>query len=176
MVEGRLNVIKAILFDLGDTLVTEESVGDKHTPDVELEKVPYADEVLQALIGKYKLAVVTNTSTSREKDIRLALRKIGLEGYFDSIITSVDVGHEKPDEEIFREVLERLQVKPTEAVMIGNRIKTDILGANKLGITSIYFRWNDRYLEEITSQLEKPAYTISSLKELLQILPSLDTR
>jgi HAD superfamily hydrolase (TIGR01662 family) len=169
-------VIKAILFDLGDTLITEESVGDKHTSDVNLEKVPYADEVLQALRGKYKLAVVTNTSTSKEKDIRLALRKIGLEGYFDSIVTSVDVGHQKPDEEIFRKALERLRVKANETVMIGNRIKTDILGANKLGITSVYFKWNDRYLEDITSPLEKPAYTISSLKELLQILPSLEAR
>ena len=167
-------MIKAILFDLGDTLVSEESVGDEHMPNAELEKVPHADAVLKRLRGKYKLAVVTNTSTSNENDIKLVLRKVGLEDYFDAVVTSVDVGHEKPDREIFCEVLARLRVKPTEAVMIGNRIKTDILGANRLGIVSVLFKWNDRYPEEISSPLEKPTYTIGSLERLPQILSDLE--
>lgn len=167
-------MIKAILFDLGDTLVAEESVGDEHMPNAELEKVPYTDEVLKRLKEKYKLAVVTNTSTSKEDDIRLALRKVGLEDYFDAVVTSVDIGHEKPDREIFCEALARLQVKPTEAVMIGNRIKTDVLGANRLGIVSVLFKWNERYREEISSPFEKPTYTIGSLEQLSEILSDLE--
>jgi putative hydrolase of the HAD superfamily len=166
-------MIKAILFDLGDTLVAEESVGDEHMPNAELEKVPHTDQVLKGLRGKYKLAVVTNTSTSKEENIRLALRKVGLEDYFDAVVTSVDIGHEKPDREIFCEALARLRVKPTEAVMIGNRIKTDILGANRLGMVSVLFKWNDRYPEEISSPLEKPTYTIGTLERLPEILSDL---
>jgi putative hydrolase of the HAD superfamily len=173
-VEGWLHLIRAILFDLGDTLITEESVGDKHTPNAKLEKVPFVDEVLQELKRKYKLAVVTNTSVSKENDIKKALQTIGLAGYFDAIVTSVDVGHEKPDERIFRVALKRLRVKPAETVMVGNRIKTDILGANKVGIKTIHFKWNDRYPEKIESSLEKPGYTIRSIKELLDVLPSLE--
>nr|MDO8099102.1 HAD family hydrolase [Candidatus Njordarchaeota archaeon] len=166
-------MIKAILFDLGDTLITEESVGDKHTPDAELEKVPFVDEVLEELRGKYKLAVVTNTSVSKEEDIRKALRTVKLVEYFDAVVTSVDVGHEKPDERIFRVALKRLGVKPAEVVMVGNRIKTDILGANRLGIKTVYFKWNNRYPEEIESTVEKPNCTINSIKELLEVLPCL---
>jgi putative hydrolase of the HAD superfamily len=163
-------LIKAILFDLGDTLVKEESVGDEHMPKAKLEKVPHVDKVLGELQREYRLAVVTNTSTSKEKDIRLALRKIGIEHYFDAIVTSVDIGHEKPDQEIFCEALRRLRVKPEESLMIGNRIKTDILGANKVGIVSVLFRWNNRYPEEITSPLEKPSYVVNSLDQLPLIL------
>jgi len=169
-------VIKAILFDLGDTLITEESVGDKHTSEVELEKVPFVDEVLQKLRGKYKLAVVTNTGVSKEEDIRKALRTVGLAEYFDAIVTSVDVGHEKPDERIFRVALKKLGVKPGEAVMVGNRIRTDVLGANKVGMKTIYFNWNDRYPEKVESPLEKPNYTINSIKDLLDALPSLERK
>ena len=165
-----LKLIKAILFDLGDTLITEESVGDGHTPDGKLEKVPHVNDVLRGLKEKYKLAVVTNTSTSRERDIRFALRRIGIEHYFDAVVTSVDVGHEKPDQEIFCEALKRLGVRPEESVMIGNRIKTDVLGANKLGIISVLFRWNNRYPEDISSPLEKPTYIISSMSQLPLIL------
>lgn len=163
-------MIRAILFDLGDTLITEESVGDEHTPNAKLEKVPQIDEVLKDLKRRYKLAVVTNTSTSREKDIRLALRGIGIEHYFDAVVTSVDIGHEKPDQEIFCEVLRRLRVRPEESVMVGNRIKTDVLGANKLGIVSILFKWNNRYEEQITSSLEKPSHIIRSMSQLPLIL------
>jgi putative hydrolase of the HAD superfamily len=166
--------MKAVLFDLGDTLIVEESVGDKHTAEAELQKVPFAERVLKELRGKYKLGVVTNTTTSKEMDIRMALRRIGLEQYFDVVITSVDVGREKPDERIFIVALRKLGVKPSEVVMVGNRIKTDVLGANGLGMTTVYFKWNDRYNEEVTSPLEKPTYTISSLRQLPQILIELE--
>ncbi|WXG43704.1 MAG: HAD family hydrolase [Promethearchaeati archaeon SRVP18_Atabeyarchaeia-1] len=167
-------MIKAILFDLGDTLITEESVGDKHTAEAEPQKVSHVEEVLRQLRGKYKLGVVTNTTTSKEADIRLALRKIGLEEYFDTVVTSVDVGRDKPDQKIFTVALKRLHVRPSEAVMVGNRIKTDVLGANKLGVISVYFKWNDRYKEEVTSSLESPNYTIVSLRQLPSIIGEIE--
>jgi HAD superfamily hydrolase (TIGR01662 family) len=169
-------MIRAILFDLGDTIVKEEGVTDEEMTRRKLEKVPYIEDVLKQLKGKYKLVVVTNTSTSNEDRIRLALRIMGLEDYFDAVVTSVDVGHEKPDEEIFCEALKRIQVKPEEAVMVGNRIKTDVLGANKLGITSVYFKWNDRYPEEVDSPQEKPKYTINSLRQLPKTVLALEKR
>ena len=163
-------MIKAILFDLGDTIIKEEGVTDEQITRTKLEKVPYIDEVLQQLKGKYKLAVVTNTSTSKEERIRLALRIMGLEDYFDAVVTSVDIGHEKPEEEIYCEALKRIRVKPIDAVMVGNRIKTDVLGANKLGIISVQLKWNNRYPEEVASPLEQPDYIINSLRQLPGIL------
>lgn len=168
-----MNVIKAVFFDLGDTLVVEESVGGKHLWEVELQKVPYVDEVLTELKNRYKLGIITNTVTSREEQVRMGLRRIGMEHFFDVIVTSVDAGYEKPDERIFLITLKKLNVKASEAVMVGNRIAKDVLGANKLGIKSFLYKWNDRYDEKITSSLEKPDYTISSLKEILSILSNI---
>jgi putative hydrolase of the HAD superfamily len=164
-------LIKAVFFDLGDTLVAEESVGGKSLVEATLEKLPYLDEVLTELKRRgYKLGIITNTVTSREEHVRMALRKIDVEKYFDVIVTSVDAGFDKPDERIFLTALKALNVKPEEAVMVGNRISTDILGGNRIGMKTILYKWNERYLDIIQSPQEEPTRIISSLKELPETL------
>jgi putative hydrolase of the HAD superfamily len=164
-------LIKAVFFDLGDTLVAEESVGGKSLWEATLEKLPYLDEVLTELKRRdYKLGVITNTVTSREEHVRLALRKIDVEKYFDVIVTSVDVAFNKPDERIFKIALKALNVEPDESVMVGNRISADIIGGNRIGMKTILYKWNERYLDIIQSPQEEPTRTITSLKELPKIL------
>jgi putative hydrolase of the HAD superfamily len=164
-------MIRAIFFDLGDTLVVEEDVVDKHLWEVTLKKLPDLDEVLTELKKKgYKLGIITNTVTSTEEHVRQALRKIDVEKYFDVIATSVDIGHEKPDERIFMTAMRKLKVKPAEAVMVGNRISADIAGGNRMGMKTILFRWNRRYPEKMTSPEEQPTCTIRSLRELPIVL------
>jgi len=164
-------LIRAVLFDLGDTLIAEEAAGGKHLWEVKLTKLPYLDEVLAELKRKgFKLGIITNTVTSREEHVRVALRKIDVEKYFDYIITSVDAGHEKPDERIFMTALRALRTKPYEAVMVGNRISSDIVGGNRMGMITILFKWNKRYNERVTSQEEQPTRTIRSLRELPRVL------
>jgi len=164
-------LIRAVIFDLGDTLVAEESATGKHLWEVTLKKLPYLDEVLTELKRRgYKLGVLTNTVTSREEHVRMALRKIDIEKYFDVILTSVDVGSNKPDERIFQATLKAVNVKPEEAVMVGNRISSDIVGGNRIGMKTILYKWNERYLNEITTPEEQPTRTINSLKELPLVL------
>jgi len=164
-------LIRVVFFDLGDTLVAEESAMGAHLWETTLTKLPHLDEVLTELKRKgFKLGIITNTVTSREEHVRMALRKIDIEKYFDIIITSVDVGHEKPDERIFLTALRKLRIKPKDAVMVGNRISADIVGGNRMGMKTILFRWNKRYPERITSPEEQPTRTIRSLQELPFVL------
>lgn len=168
-------MIKGILFDLGDTIVKEKDEGPSHLPEQELEKVEYIEELLKSLRGKYKLAVVTNTFTSGEKEVRDALKRMGLEHYFQAIITSVDVGHNKPDKGIFEVALRALKLEPGEVIMIGDRIDADIFGANRIGIKTILHRWNERYPEKMSSSLHQPTFRVQSLKEVPNILQSLNS-
>jgi len=164
-------LIRAVFFDLGDTLVAEEDIGSKHLWEVTLKKLPHFDEVLTELKRKgFKVSIITNTVSSREEHVRAALRKIDAEKYFNAIVTSVDVGHDKPDERIFLTALRKVRVKPEEAVMVGNRVSTDIVGGNRTGMKTILFRWNKRYPEKITSPEEQPTRTIKSLVELPPML------
>lgn len=154
------NLIKAIIFDLGNTLIREESP--------KYEKMPRATEVLTKLRKKYKLAIISNVppTTSAER-IHEILRGAGLLDYFDEIIVSSEVGYNKPAEQIFTIALEKLNVKPEEAIMVGNIISTDIFGGNRIGMKTVLLQENQEYQR---SSEEKPTYTIQSLEELLKLI------
>lgn len=165
-------MIRAVFFDLGDTLIVEESMPGKHLWEATtLQKLPHLDEVLAELKHRgYKLGIITNTVTSREEHVRIALRKIDCEKYFDIVVTSVDVGCNKPDKKIFLTALKTLSVKPREAVMVGNRVSTDIVGGNRIGMKTILLKWNQRYPEKIASPEEQPTHVVKSLKELPKLV------
>ncbi len=155
--------LKGIFFDLGDTLIDEET----------FQPLDGAEEVLEKLKGRYKLAIISNTTTSTTEDIEWIMERLGLLHFFDYVIASKSFGARKPDVSIFNFVLETLSLKPEEVVFVGNKISTDILGANKTGMKSILLKWNSRHLEKPSSTDEKPGFTINSFKELLKIVENL---
>jgi FMN phosphatase YigB (HAD superfamily) len=155
-------VIRGVFFDLGDTLVSEEN----------FEPLPHVHEVLRSLKGRYKLAVICDTEESGDV-VRKVMEKAKILEYFDLVVVSSEVGVTKPNEKIFRVALNNLNLQPDEVVMVGNRISRDIIGGNQLGMKTILIKWNDRYKEEITNELEKPDFTIKALAELIPILNKL---
>ena len=162
-------MIKAVCFDLGDTLVAEETVihnssGQAITANV----VEGALEVLEAIKkAGYKIALIANVDSI---DARNIMGTCGLEDYFDAMVISEELGIEKPAREIFQTALDRLEVKAENAIMVGNRIDADIVGANRIGMKSVWFKWNNRYQETISNEEERPDFVIKSLFELLGIL------
>lgn len=78
--------------------------------------------------------------TDLTADIQLRkLVKLGLGKLPHMLVTSEEVGAEKPDRKMFEAVLEKLDVPADEAVMIGDSAEKDILGAQKVGIHGILF-------------------------------------
>jgi putative hydrolase of the HAD superfamily len=166
-------VLKAVFFDLGDTLIVEQ--GDSHLGETPFDAVPQAKETLIALKQKgVKVGIITNTTSSTEKDVRRTLQQLGLESYVDFIVTSVDAGCEKPDERIFSIALKTAGVKASDAVMVGDRVTKDIVGGNRIGMKTILFKWNQRYPETVTGQEEQPTYTIKGLRELRYVLDEIE--
>lgn len=151
-------MIKAIIFDLGNTLVSEDS-GDAF---------PYAIEVLNELKKKYKLALITNVlHTTTAERVHEILAEAGIPDVFEVVVVSSEVGYAKPSPQIFKIALDGLNVKPEEAVMVGNIISTDVFGANRLGMKTILFQPSDTYQR---SSWEHPDHTIHSIKDLFEIV------
>jgi len=136
----------------------------------EFEGAPHVESVLQEFSQRFKLAVVSNTSTWREREIRNALRGMGLERYFDAVVTSVDVGSPKPEAGIFQEAMRRLGVEAHECMMVGDRTDADILGGNRLGMETVHIDWQPHQEKTTDPELQKPDHTIRSLKELLELI------
>ncbi len=162
-------MIKAICFDLGDTLIAKESVIHNSSGQATTAHVIYGTlEVMTAIRkGGYKVAMIANGDSAGARNI---IKATGLQDYFDAIIISEEVGIEKPCRGIFDAALAKLGVKAENAVMVGNRIDADIVGANRSGMKSVWFRWNTRYSDTIHSSEGKPDFTINSLSEFPGLL------
>jgi len=162
-------MIEAICFDLGDTLIAEESVIHNSCGQAITAKViKGAFEVLESLRKDgYKIAMIANAGSVGARNVIAAC---GLEDYFDTIVISEEVGIEKPAREIFEVALDKLKVKAENTIMVGNRIDTDIVGANRMGMRSVWFKWNNRHEKTVASEEEEPDFVIKSLSELLGIL------
>jgi HAD superfamily hydrolase (TIGR01509 family) len=90
----------------------------------------------------YKIGIISNTSGMIFRRYQENLFDANLENLFDEIIISSEVGQLKPDKGIYEIALKRINVKPTEAIMIDDS-KRNLDGASKLGIHTIYFENNE---------------------------------
>lgn len=119
-------------------------------------------EVLDYLKGKaYPLHLITN---GFERTQHLKITHSGIRSYFDRIVTSESAGSLKPHPAIFTFALEQTGCLPGEALMIGDTLEVDILGAQNAGMNQVYFNPGK------PAQGIQPTYSIRTLSELKQIL------
>jgi putative hydrolase of the HAD superfamily len=134
---------------------------------LERRKAPfvYEDtfEILDKLKGNYHLILITNGSPDLQHT-KLTLTP-ELIPYFDQIVISGDFGKGKPDPSIFEHALERLSLQKEDVIMVGDNLMTDILGANRAGIKSVWINRHQKDRDEVI-----PTYEIQNLGELYTIL------
>jgi putative hydrolase of the HAD superfamily len=132
-------LIKVIFFDLGDTLIVQR-LDDKCPLDqMALELIPGSKFAVEKLASYYRLGIISNTSQSTAGHVSRALATLGIRKYFQAIVTSVDVHARKPSSEIFQAALQDLDVTPSQALMIGNSLEEDIVGAQSAGLKAALF-------------------------------------
>lgn len=84
----------------------------------------------------YMVGVVTN-AIFPGKLMRPHLARLGIAGYIDSLVTSVDVGLGKPHPAPYQRALSDLGLEPHEAIFVGDREETDIAGALAAGMPAV---------------------------------------
>jgi putative hydrolase of the HAD superfamily len=88
--------------------------------------------------GGVTMALVTNGDKSQQ---RRKIERYDLARFFDVILIEGEFGAGKPEETVYRHVLERLGVVATEAWMVGDNLEWDVAGPQRLGLRGI---WVDR--------------------------------
>ena len=148
-----------------------DSIIERHRTERISRLRPYlgVEELLMQVSAKYPLGLVTNGSPAVQ---RFKLERAGLSGFFSAVVTSGDVGFGKPDPKPFLSALESLGVDPDSAVMIGNSWRSDVQGANNLGIASIGF--NQQSLP--SGEGSPPSIEVSSLRQIPEALVALGSR
>jgi putative hydrolase of the HAD superfamily len=136
-------------------------------------KLPFVYEetfkVLNELKKDYRLLLLTNGSP----DLQQTKLEITAElvPYFDQIVISGDYGRGKPDPGIFEHALSLMGLDKNEAIMVGDNLMTDILGANTVGMKSVWINRHDKHRNEVI-----PTYEIVHLEELLPLLDKLNQK
>lgn len=120
--------------------------GETHT------LVPEAKEMLDILRTKgYRLFAASNSFGHLQ---RRRLERAGILPYFEDTYISMDIGYDKPDIRFFQEALRRCGLQPSEVLMIGDSMTTDVLGAQAAGIEALFFdRRSNASLLELIKEL-----------------------
>jgi putative hydrolase of the HAD superfamily len=105
-------------------------------------KLVLFDDVMPALTHLRGLNLVLGLISNVDRDINPICQELGLSAMLGVVVTSQEVGFNKPQPEIFLEALKQAGVKPPEAIYVGDQHQVDVVGANGAGMRGILL---DRY-------------------------------
>jgi putative hydrolase of the HAD superfamily len=114
--------------------------------------------------GGVAMALVTNGDKSQQ---RRKIERYDLARYFDAILIEGEFGAGKPEEIVYRHVLERLGVAARDAWMVGDNIEWDVAAPQRLGLRGV---WIDRWGIGLTAESAVRPHRI--IREFPEILAS----
>ena len=130
---------------------------------------PLANEICEALSEKYTLATAANQPAVTQQ----ILEDAGILRHFKFKEMSGSMKYSKPDIRFFLYILDQIDVKPEEAVMVGDRQDNDIVPARLLGMKTIRWRGGLFKDQEVRMPSEEPDGNIEKLSELPDALEKL---
>jgi hypothetical protein len=133
-------MIKAILFDWGDTVMRVFSQFHGAMADwPKVEAIPGIQDACANLAQRFDLHMATNASESGPAKIYAALARVEMDKYFTRIFTAHDLGISKPSTAFYERILSDLGLSASEVLMVGDDFNADILGPNNAGVRSVWF-------------------------------------
>ncbi len=168
--------IKAFILSMIETAIR---ISDKTIPVTVVEKViGFGQELLQkpvhiiagvedvliALKGRYRLVMATKGDLL---DQERKLRKSGLAPYFHHI----EIMSEKKEED-YQKLIRHLDIQPSEFLMIGNSLKSDVLPVLNIGGHGFHVPYHTTWAhEKIDVQLDHINFRqLTTIKDLLDLV------
>jgi putative hydrolase of the HAD superfamily len=129
-----------------------------------IELLDGVEEVLKNLQGKYKLIVATKGDLL---DQERKLEKSNLLKYFHHI----EVMSDKKEKD-YQKLIKHLDINPSELLMIGNSLKSDVLPLIEIGASAIHIPFYTTWVHEEVAEEEaiKSEYkTLLNIKDVLTL-------
>ena len=170
-------VLKELLAEKGYTTIPDSVIRDGLDAHYAITQKNWQleDDTISCLSTlqeqKYKMGLVSNAGDDR--DVFQLVEKFNLEPYFDFVLTSAACGYRKPHHKIFQLALENFNVPAEHVAMVGDTLNADILGANQMGMYSIWITRRAKSPTENELPIQ-PKSTIKSLIELPNLLRELE--
>ncbi len=129
----------------------------------EFELIEGVEETLQALQGKYRLIVATKGDLTEQMN---KYRISGLAKYFHHCEVM-----ENKDEKNYLELAAKHDLKPSQLMMVGNSVKSDIAPVVNLGGVAIHTPHEITWVHEMMDMPQSDRIIeVNNIKEILQFL------
>ena len=156
---------KHLIFDWGDTLMVDDSSRDDAMcfwPEV--CAVDGAVETLGELSSRCVLSVATGAAQSDADRVRVALGRVGLDGFITRIFVARSMGLKKSDPKFWLALQSALGAGPGDVLAIGDSFESDVVAPVSAGLAAVWFNPAGRQ-----EKGGPPHATIRSLRELLSL-------
>ena len=168
--------------EVSDRVLAAAVVAYRRARDGSLVLYPHVKMVLNRLLRDGYGLVVVSDAPRFEAWLRLC--RLGLQHHFDRVFTYDDTGARKPDPLPFQMALDELDVRPDQAVMIGDWPTRDIRGAKDLGLHTVWARYGDKappYKDAAVKAADTAAgveadFIVDDMAQLLGVLDQLNQR
>jgi epoxide hydrolase-like predicted phosphatase len=108
-------------------------------------------DFIRSLKGKYRTGLLSNAFSNLRQVIQETWH---IEDAFDAIVISAEEGLIKPDPRIYQVALDRLGVKPREAVFIDDMLQ-NVEGARRMEMHAIHFRSPEQARREVSMLIDE---------------------
>lgn len=129
------------------------------------EPFPGVYGMLERLRDQYSLGLLSDAQRCYTEP---EIRELKLDWFFDLMLLSSDHGHRKPEPKYFRQALDSLGVRASDAVYVGDNPQRDLVGAKRAGMRMVLVRSTDREYEGYAADA-----AIADIAELEPVLDSL---
>lgn len=121
----------------------------------------------------YRLGLISNAGD--DTDVQTLVDNANLRPFFDVILTSAACRIRKPNPRIFELALQSWNAEPERAIMVGDTLGADILGAHNAGLFSVWItRRADTAANRAHADTIQPDATIRALADLPALLVALN--
>jgi len=129
------------------------------------DKEDYVLEMLTKLTQMdIKLGIVSN-SFHGGKSLSWMLEKAELRHFFAFVLSSADYGFRKPHPELFETAIARFGLPREHVWFVGDKLEADVVGANGVGLKSVWYNTDNKPSTEIT-----PNLVVGSWAEFEQVI------
>jgi putative hydrolase of the HAD superfamily len=131
---------------------------------------PEVLKVLDWAKTRYRTAMISNFAYAPA--LYESLDHFGIRSAFETIIVSAEVGWCKPHRIIFDCAFEKMGIRPSEALFMGDQLYIDVYGALNAGMDVVWIETErqDWLPPEVQVPTCKPTYTVRLISEVIDLL------
>lgn len=162
------NVFDQLLFDefskVDYKILCSGVIAYRRAREAALTPYPHVFLTLNELMKlNLKLGVVSDAPT---KEAWMRLCYLNFHHIFDAVVTYDDTRERKPSPGPFKEVLRRLDVSPTESLMVGDWAERDVVGAAQVGMKTVFARYGDTF----GTLVSNANYEVDDIRQVVDIV------